>query len=443
MPSEKLPPGPVSRWWSGFFRQYSRDPLGYLTFLFRTYGDVVGLRYFRYRVTFISHPKDIKEVLVNLAKKFAKGRILRANKRLFGNDLLTSEGEFWLRQRRLAQPAFHRARVASYAETMVRYAERMLETWRDGEERDIHQEMTRLTLQIVAKTLFDADVENDAREVGRALQVVMDLNSNFRRLVMTPPWLPTRHNVRAFFAVRRLNKIIYRIIAERRASGRDTGDLLSMLLAAQDEDGSQMTDQQLRDEVITLFLAGHETTALTLSWAWYLLALNPEAESRFHKELETVLHGHAPTFSDLPPLKYTEMIAKAWMRLDPPAYGVGREAIEECEIGGYRVPAKTQIFAFQWVTQRDPRYFDAPDQFRPDRWTEEFTNALPKYAYFPFGGGPRACIGNSFAMMEIVLAMATMGRKFRFKISADTKVEILPAMSLRPRAGIPVAIENR
>src|SRR3989442_12317144 len=206
MPSEKLPPGPVSRWWSGFFRQYSRDPLGYLTFLFRTYGDVVGLRYFRYRVTFISHPKDIEEVLVNQAKKFAKGRILRANKRLFGNGLLTSEGEFWLRQRRLAQPAFHRARVASYAETMVRYAERMLEAWRDGEERDIHQEMMRLTLQIVAKTLFDADVENDAREVGRALQVVMDLNSNFRRLVMTPPWLPTRHNVRAFFAVRRLDR---------------------------------------------------------------------------------------------------------------------------------------------------------------------------------------------------------------------------------------------
>src|SRR5437667_5310400 len=300
MPSEKLPPGPVSRSWSRVFRQDSRGPLGYLTFRFRTYGDVVGLRYFRYRVTFISHPKDIEEVLVNQAKKFAKGWIVRGNSRLFGNGLLTSEGEFWLRQRRLAQPAFHRARVASYAETMVRYAERMLEAWRDGEERDIHQEMTRLTLQIVAKTLFDADVENDAREVGRALQVVMDLNSNFRRLVMTPPWLPTRHNVRAFFAVRRLNKIIYRIIAERRASGRDTGDLLSMLLAAQDEDGSQMTDQQLRDEVITLFLAGHETTALTLSWAWYLLALNPEAENKFHEELATVLRGHAPTFSDLP-----------------------------------------------------------------------------------------------------------------------------------------------
>ncbi|PYU04503.1 MAG: cytochrome P450 [Acidobacteria bacterium] len=443
MPSEKLPPGPVSRWWSGFFRQYSRDPLGYLTFLFRTYGDVVGLRYFRYRVTFISHPKDIEEVLVNQAKKFAKGRILRANKRLFGNGLLTSEGEFWLRQRRLAQPAFHRARVASYAETMVRYAERMLEAWRDGEERDIHQEMMRLTLQIVAKTLFDADVENDAREVGRALQVVMDLNSNFRRLVMTPPWLPTRHNVRAFFAVRRLNKIIYRIIAERRASGRDTGDLLSMLLAAQDEDGSQMTDQQLRDEVITLFLAGHETTAIALSWTCWLLAQHPRAEAKLQSELNAVLGGRAPNVADLPRLSYLDRVLTESMRLYPPAWGMARLALDDVEIGGYHIPKGSGVSLAQWVVHRDPRWYDNPEEFRPERWENDLVKRLPRFAYFPFGGGPRMCIGNNFALMEAALLLGTIAQRFRLRIVPGHPVVPLPSITLRPRYGIRMTLEAR
>src|SRR5438132_9088280 len=440
-----LPPGPKGHPILGVMPEFNRDTLSFITRC-REYGDVVRARFFYVTCYFLYNPDDIEYVLSTNAKNFIKSMSVRSNffHRLIGNGLLTSEGEFWRRQRRLAQPAFHRRRISNYGDTMVEYAERMISQWHEGETRDIHREMMRLTLEIVAKTLFNADVSGDADRVGAILsEIVRPFASQATLKWILDNRLPTPAHRRFHRLAKQMDEIVYRIIEERRRSGRDEGDLLSMLLQAQDEDGSQMTDQQLRDEVITLFLAGHETTALTLSWAWYLLALNPEAESRFHKELETVLHGHAPTFSDLPPLKYTEMIAKAWMRLDPPAYGVGREAIEECEIGGYRVPAKTQIFAFQWVTQRDPRYFDAPDQFRPDRWTEEFTNALPKYAYFPFGGGPRACIGNSFAMMEIVLAMATMGRKFRFKISADTKVGILPAMSLRPRAGIPVAIENR
>jgi cytochrome P450 len=240
-----------------------------------------------------------------------------------------------------------------------------------------------------------------------------------------------------------IDQIIYRIIAERRASGRDEGDLLSMLLAAQDEDGSQMTDKQLRDEVITLFLAGQETTALTLSWTWYLLARNPEIEKKFHEEIDQVLNGNAASIEDVPKLKYTEMIVKESMRLYPPGYGVGRGAIAECQIGGYLVPAKTQIFMFQWATQRDPRFFAEPDEFHPERWSEAFTATLPKYAYFPFGGGPRICIGNNFAMMEIILVLATIGQRLRLTLTADQVVEIEPAMSLRPRNGIRVVVAVR
>jgi cytochrome P450 len=236
---------------------------------------------------------------------------------------------------------------------------------------------------------------------------------------------------------------VYRIIAERRASGSDEGDLLSMLLQAQDEDGSQMSDAQLRDEVMTLFLAGHETTALSLSWSWYLLATHPHAEQKFHAELDEVLGGRAPDVSDLPNLKYTEMIAKEAMRLYPPAYAVGREAIEDTEIGGYRVPRKTQLFAFQWVTHRDPRYFERPNEFEPERWAGESIQRLPKYAYFPFGGGPRQCIGNYFAMMEVVLMMATIGQRFRFSLAEGFQMEVLPVLSLRPKNGIRVRLFHR
>jgi cytochrome P450 len=439
------PPGPKGSSILGVMPEFNRDTLAFITRC-REYGDVVRARFFYVTCYFLYNPDDIEYVLSTNARNFIKSMSVRSNffHRLIGNGLLTSEGDFWRRQRRLAQPAFHRQRISAYGNTMVEYAERMISSWKTGETRDAHRDMMRLTLEIVAKTLFNADVSGDADRVGTILsEIVKPFASQATLKWILDNRLPTPAHRRFHGLAKQIDEIVYRIIEERRRSGRDEGDLLSMLLQAQDEDGSQMTDQQLRDEVITLFLAGHETTALTLSWAWYLLALNPEAESRFHEELETVLRGHAPRFSDLPQLKYTETIAKESMRLYPPAYGVGREAIEECEIGGFRVPAKTQIFAFQWVTQRDPRYFTEPEQFHPDRWTEDFTNSLPKYAYFPFGGGPRACIGNYFAMMEIVLVLATIGRKFRLKIPPDGKVEILPAMSLRPRAGIPVTIENR
>jgi cytochrome P450 len=296
----------------------------------------------------------------------------------------------------------------------------------------------------VVKTLFDANVSGDADNVGRVLsEIVKPFASQATLKWILDNRLPTPTHRRFHRSVGEIDQIIYRIIAERRASASDKGDLVSMLIQAQDEDGSQMTDAQLRDEVITLFLAGHETTALALSWTWYLLATHKEVEAKFHDEIDRVLKGRLPALSDLQQLRYTEMIAKETMRLYPPAFGLGREAIEECEIGGYRVPRKTQIFTFQWATQRDPRFFDRPDEFIPDRWTPEFIEQLPKYAYFPFGGGPRLCIGNYFAMMEMILLMATIGSRFKFDLAPDANVELYPAMSLRPKHGVPVVISER
>jgi cytochrome P450 len=445
-PNASRAPGPKGSFIQGVMSEFNRDTFGFIERCRSDYGDVVRMRFLYLTAHFLYHPADIEYVLVTNAKNFIKSRSLRTPffRRLVGNGLLTSEGEVWKRQRRLAQPAFHRQRISAYADVMVDYAGRMIADWREGDERDIHRDMMRLTLEIVVKTLFNADVSGEADKVGQVLsQIAKPFASQATVKWILDNRLPTSTHRRFNRAAREIDEIVYRLIAERRTSGSDEGDLLSMLLAAHDEDGSQMNDKQLRDEVMTLFLAGHETTALTLSWAWYLLAQNPEAETRFHAELHEVLGDRLPTVADLARLQYTEMIGKESMRLYPPAYALGREAIEECEIGGYRVPAGAQVFMFQWATQRDPRFFAEPDKFRPERWTEEFSSNLPKYAYFPFRGGPRACIGNYFAMMEIVMLLATIGQRFRFSLVPDHAVGLMPAMSLRPANGIRVKVENR
>jgi cytochrome P450 len=401
------------------------------------------LRFFNYRIYFINHPDLIEDVLVTQARKFAKGRVLKKNKRLFGAGLLTSEGEFWLRQRRLAQPAFHRARIASYAAAMVVAAATHTEAWNDGEPCDLHAEMMRLTLQIVGKTLFGVEVNHEAQEVGRALESLMELNSDFRRLMMVPSWLPTPTNLKAALAVRRLDKIIYRIIAERRALGGDHSDLLSLLLDAQDDDGSRMNDQQLRDEALTLFLAGHETTAVALSWTWWLLARHPEVERGLHEELSSVLAGRNPTLEDLPHLRYTENIVTECLRLYPPAWGMARLAVEDVEVGGYLVRKGCGVSLAQWVVHRDPRWYDSPDLFRPERWQDGLAKRLHRFAYFPFGGGPRRCVGNTFALMETTLVLATIAQRFRFRLMPEHPVVPIPSITLRPRFGIKVWLEKR
>jgi cytochrome P450 len=439
------PPGPKGGLIMGVMRDFNRDTLGFITHC-RDFGDVVHTRFLYVHAYFLYNPADIETLLTTNARSYRKAQSLRSPffHRLVGNGLVTSEGDFWRRQRRLAQPAFHRQRISSYGDVMVQYTHRAIEAWKQGEQRDLARDMTRLTLEIVVKTLFNSDVSNDADHIGQILsQLVKPFASQATLKWILDNRLPTPGHRKYFNAVSEIDRIVFRIIAERRASGYDEGDLLSMLLQAQDDDGSQMSDQQLRDEVMTLFLAGHETTALALSWSWYLLAKHPEAERKFHAEIDEVLGGRAPNVSDLPKLRYTEMIAKEAMRLYPPAYAVGREAIEDTEIGGYHVPKGTQLFAFQWVTHRDARYFDHPEAFKPERWNAAASEQLPKFAYFPFGGGPRQCIGNYFATMEIVLLLATIGQRFRFSLDPDRTVEVLPVLSLRPKNGIKVVVEPR
>jgi len=440
---KRFPAGPsdgIRRWSLG---PLNGSPLEYFSKAAYEFGDVVGMRVLNFKTIFINHPDLIEEVLVTNARRYSKGRVLRANKHVFGEGLLTSEGEFWLRQRRLAQPAFHRARIASYAAAMVEYSQRLLETWRDGEERDAHQEMMRLTLQIVGKTLFDADVEKDARDVGKSLELLLEIGANFRRTIFVPHWLPTSTNRRVKREIAQIEKILYRIIAERRASGHDAGDLLSMLLAAQDEDGSRMTDKQLRDEAITLFLAGHETTASTLSWTWWLLAQNRAVEKKLHAELDSVLGDRAPTFDDLQKLPYTGHVITESLRLYPAAWGLARLVVEDHELAGYPVTKGMGVAMAQWVVHRDPRWYDDPEKFLPERWENDLMKRLPKFAYFPFGGGPRQCIGNTFALMETALVLATIAQKFRLRLAPNHRVVPLASITLRPRHGVHVILERR
>jgi cytochrome P450 len=442
-----MPHGPKGNFLLGVMAEFNRSPLAFVERMAREYGDVVRARFFYINSYFLFHPRDIEQVLVTDSRNFVKPRTLRTPFfcRLVGNGLLTSEGEFWRRQRRLAQPAFHRGRINAYGETMVAYAEQMLGHWRAGEERDVHQDMTHLTMQIVTRTLFNTDVTHDAEHINAALQVIVEPFSSQATLKwILDNRLPTRAHRRFYEAVRQIDEFVYRIINQRRASGEDHGDLLSMLLQAEDEeDGTRMTDQQLRDETMTLFLAGYETTSLALSWAWYLLARHPAVEARLWQELDEVLAGRAPQVYDMPRLRYTEMIAKETMRLYPPAYIIGREAVRECEVGAYRVPAGIQLFIPAWVVHHDARFFENPEEFRPERWTPDFIRELPRYAYFPFGGGPRVCIGNSFAMMEFILLLATIAQKFRLRLVPEHNVELYPALSLRPRHGIKVTLERR
>lgn len=439
-----LPPGP-----SGLQFYYSvlRIPKNWLRFLeslAKDHGDISFLRLLNIPICFINRPEYIESVLVSGVSDFTKSKDYAPLKILMGNGLLTSEGEFWRRQRKLVQPAFHRERIAAYAQTMVQYAEKMVAEWRDAETRDAHKDMMKLTLDIVGKTLFGADVASDAAEVGEAVKAAMERYLSVAWFMFfLPPSLMAPGNLLFRGSLRRLDTVIYRIIRSRRESQYDPGDLLSMLLQEQAEDGSRMTDQQLRDEVMTLFLAGHETTANALVWTWYLLSLNPEAEARLHAELKEVLGGCSPRLEDLQRLRYTQMVVKESLRLFPPAWGIGRETLKEIRLGGYRVPAGTNVFISQWVMHRDPRYFERPEEFRPERWTEEFETQLPKFAYFPFGGGPRVCVGASFASMEAALLLATIAQRYRLALVPGHPVKPLASVTLRPKHGIRVTLHQR
>ena len=440
-----FPPGPRGRLLSGHLRDFRADRLNFFARCARDYGDIVAIRFGPRRVYLVSHPRDIEEVLVHRARDFMKHFALRLNPAVLGNGLLTSEGDFWLRQRRLIQPAFQRSRLTGYVPDMAAAAGTVLGSWSAGETRDIPTEMMRLTLMIAAKTLFGADVGEEARDVGAALEVLMErFRTRFASMFWLPSWLPTPGKIRFDRAVRRLDEIIYRFIHQRRQSREQKPDLLSILLNARDEDdGSRMTDRQLRDEAMTLFLAGHETTALTLTWTWYLLAENPRVQEKLAAEVDAVLGGRTPAADDLPRLKYAELVIQESMRVLPAIYTIGREALRDCEVGGYRVPKGTTLLMSQWIVHRDGRFFEQPLEFRPERWTEDRIRELPRFAYFPFGGGPRQCIGNTFALMEAVLVLAMIAQRYRCTLLPGHPVEPLPTFTLRPRFGIKAVITPR
>jgi len=439
------PPGPRPSPLSLLTYRPGRDPLAFFTNLARTYGDVVAYRLGGEQLVFVNAPHYIRDILVTHNRVSMKGRGLQRSKRLLGEGLLTSEDPLHLRQRRLMQPAFHKDRIAGYGLTMVAHADRVRQRWRDGAQLDVAQEMMRLTLSIAGKTLFDLDVESQAADVGAALTAVME---SFW-LTMLPladllERLPVPQLRRAKAARAKLDAIIYRMITERRAASHGTrGDLLSMLLLARDEDGATMTDQQVRDEAMTIFLAGHETTANALTWTWYLVSTAPAAEARLHEEIERVLGGRLPTVADIGSLPYVERVVTEAMRLYPPAWIIGRRALQDYQIGEYLAPARSIIVMSPYVLQRDARYFADPDRFDPDRWTPEFRAALPPFAYFPFGGGPRRCIGDAFAWMELVLVVATLAQQWRFDLVPGHPVAPQPVVTLRTKHGMKMIANRR
>ncbi len=440
----RLPPGPPGNLIQGHQAEFRRDPLAFLTRTAREYGDLATIRFGPARVVLASNPDYVESVLVTNARIFHKGPALRRNPVLLGNGLLTSEGELWRKQRRLIQPAFSRQRINAYGEVMAAYAQRAVAGWADGEARDIHAEMMRLTLAIVAKTLFDADVETEAPRVGKALEAALAAFSRQSTNVYTIPlWVPTRSNLQLRHSRMELDSIIFRFVNARRSAAEDRGDLLSILLSARDEAGRPMPMKQLRDEAMTLFLAGHETTAIALSWTLYLLSLNPEVEARLLSELATVLDGRPPAPADLPRLPYLEATVDESMRVYPPAWVVARQSTAPFELGGYQFPGGTVVLMSQWVSHRDPRYFHEPEAFRPERWLEGLARQIPKYAYYPFGGGPRMCIGHGFARMEAALILATVLQRYHLELVPDQTIVPQPSITLRPRHGIQMVLRKR
>lgn len=435
---------PARQFFVGHFFRYRKDPLAYLTMCAQEHGDEVLLQFASIPVLFINNPKLIEQVLVTANKSFRKPRPLRMNPRLLGQGLLSSEGEFWLRQRRLAQPAFHRDRIAAYSNVMVDFTEQMLTTWSDGERRDIHAEMMRLTSDIVAKTLFDAQVGKESAHISAAFHTILaHWNRRINSIFPLPESLPIPSHRRVNEALAVMDQFIMGIIQQRRTSGEDAGDLLSMLLLARDEDGSQMSEQQVRDEVMTIFLAGHETTANALVWTWYLLAQNPAVADRLRAELDGVLGGRSPRLGDLPQLLYTEAVILESMRVLPPVWSFGREAITDVTIGTHHLKPGAAVFISQWVTHKDARWFPEPLAFSPERWLDGLAKRLPAYAYFPFGGGPRICIGKSFAMMEAVLLLATMAQRFQLRLAPGFAPVLEPSITLRPKHGIQMDLTRR
>ncbi len=424
-----------------------RSPLDFFVELKQTFGDAVRFKLFNERFVLFSDPALVNEVLVTKQYSFRKGRALEGARVFLGNSLLVSEGEEHTRQRRLIQPAFHRGRIAGYAQIMAEKAQHWTEAQHAGKEIDLAVEMNRLTLAVVGDTLFGSEVESEANEIGESLTVVIE---NFNRMLL-PFWkifclIPTKRNLRLRDAQIRLDKTVYRLISQRRKEGRDHGDLLSMLLAAEDAENPQkrLTDTEVRDQAMTLFLAGHETTANALAWTWHLLTQHEDVRLKMKAEIDSVLGpDRLPGLEDTTKLPYTTAVLSESMRLFPPVWVVGRRALEDITIGDYQVPARTIVITSQYLIHRDERYWPNALEFKPERWLDETAEAArPKFAYFPFGGGARICIGDAFAWTEGVILLAVMARRWRFETRPEQMTDLSASVTLRPKHGLKMFVRQ-
>ena len=436
MPTIKRPPGPKGNFLLGVLPAIRREDVKFATRIAREYGDVVYFRVVNIPTYLISHPRYIEEILVTNYRNFIKAVYLRESRRLFGDGLLTSDGDLWVRERRMGQRAFRHEHIDTYAELIVGHTERLIDSWRDGEVHDVHQEMMRLTLEIIAHVLFGRDIADEIEDAEAAISIYLEQFADRFGMYAVPEWIPTPRNVRYRRAMQKIDGIIYGAIHEGRRSKDGEKSLLNAFLHAQRTYGFEMSDRQLRDEMATLFFTGHETTGLALTWTLFLLGENPNAEAHLIQELDEVLGDRPATLADLRRLPYLDGVIKESLRLYPPAYGVVREALTDCEVGGYTIPKGATVAMFQWVLHRDPRFFDGPEVFRPERWADGLADRLPKFAYFPFGGGPRNCIGKEFALLEIALVLSTVMRRFRFRTVPGHRTWPLPSLTLRPEYGM-------
>jgi cytochrome P450 len=446
MNRSELPPGPKTKNPLGHLFSFRRNSIGFLSTIAKEYGDIVHFKIGPIRVVLLNHPDYIREVLTVQHRNFVKGRPLEMAKELLGEGLLTSEGDFHKRQSRIIQPAFHRRMIESYAPAMAQCTIRLMHGWEEGMKIDLMEQMMKVSLTIAGKTMFNADLEKEAREIIRALDTASSL---FGRIQLPfSEWLlklPLPGSLRFYKAKARLDRTIYGMIDERRGNKLNNGDLLSLLLSSQDEKGEEgvMNDQQVRDEAITLFLTAFDPSSTALTWTWYLLSQHPEAEAELHEEVDRVLNGRVPTVEDIPQLKYTRMVFGESMRLYPPSYIIPRQAVEDFTIDQYIIPGGTIILMSPYLIHHDSRFHPDPEKFNPHAWDIHSLGQHSKYEYFPFGGGPRSCIGEHFAWMQAIMVIASIAQLWRLKLISDHPVELLQRINLRPKHKMMMTLHRR
>lgn len=447
----QFPPGPPDPPIIGKSYQYVRQPIELMQDAAR-YGDLVTMSVKPWLVYLLNHPDLIKEVLVTNHTRIGRWRNVKAFKHLMGEGLVTSDDPLHLRQRRMMQPQFHRDMIEGYSETMTRYAVQFSQGWQHGSEVDIYEEMRDLTLKIVVKTLFSIDLPSEVEKLGKAFELsnhyITRRFNQYERMNALLHALPLPFTLRFKHQLSYLDRLVYGLIEQRRREEDDNGDLLSLMLQASDDaqegtEKARMTDKQVRDETVTMFAVGHETVTVALTWAWYLLSIHPDAQARFHAELDEVLGDLPPSLDSIGGLKFTEQVITEAMRLYPPIWRTGRLVNQPFVLANYEIPQGALLCIAPIITHRDPRWFDDPEEFRPERWTPEFRDRLPRFAYFPFGGGPRLCIGEGFAWMEMKLIMAVLGQHWQVRSDPNRKVALNPLISLRPKSRLKLFLERR